>query len=199
MQTESKAAAPKLSREETTRRRILTSAKTLFIQNGAEQVNIHQIVKHAGVGQASVYRRYADKSEICLEIVQEECQPLFDDVQAYLAQSNGIPALERLDDLIKKYVTFLTQRTAWLCSIARASYGYRPFQSALYQSMRTNFTALLNEAEQQQFIKAIDIPYTVEILLVAIHNIDFQIIEQGFSTERILAGIRRLFMDGLSS
>jgi hypothetical protein len=34
-------------------------ARELFIKNGVYNVNMHQIAKTAGVGQASLYRRYS--------------------------------------------------------------------------------------------------------------------------------------------
>jgi AcrR family transcriptional regulator len=187
----------KIPREELTRRRILESAKELFIRDGVENVNIHQIVKNAGVGQASVYRRYADKGDICLDIVREASGPLFADVQAYLEQSPEVPPLERLYAVITQFVQYLAQEYSWLCSVSRASSGYRPLQSPLYQSLRITCTGLLEEAAERQEITDVDVPFTVESLLAAVNHLDFHVLDHGFSMERILQGLRRIFIDGL--
>ncbi len=189
--------APQLSKDEIIRRRILESARMLFIEQGVENVNMHQIAKMAEVGQASLYRRYTEKGDICMEIVLEECQPLFDEVKAYLDQSAQIPILDQLYQVIIKFVTFTEAKVPWLCSVSRATPGYRPLQSPLYQAMRNTCRELLNEAVEQREVAEVDVFYTVEVLLAALHNIDFHIRDQGFSTKQILLGLHRIFIEGL--
>jgi AcrR family transcriptional regulator len=189
--------ATQLSKDEAIRRRILESARMLFIEQGVESVNMHQIAKMAEVGQASLYRRYTEKGDICMEIVLEECQPLFDEVKTYLDQSTDIPILDRLYQVIIKFVTFMEAKAPWLCSLSRATPGYRPLQSPLYQSMRNTCRELLTEAVEQGEAADIDVFYTVEVLLAALHNIDFHIQDHGFSTKQILLGLHRLFIEGL--
>ena len=189
--------APQLCKDELIRRRILESARLLFIEQGVESVNMHQIAKMAEIGQATLYRRYTEKGDICMEIVLEECQPLFDEVKAYLDQSTQIPILDRLYQVIIKFVDFMEAKVPWLCSLSRATPGYRPLQSPLYQSMRNTFRELLNEAVKQGEVADVDVFYTVEVLLAALHNIDFHIRDQGFSNKQILQGLHRIFIEGL--
>ncbi len=85
----------------------------------------------------------------------------------------------------------------WLCAVSRATPGYRPLQSPSYQWMRNTCRELLNEAVQKGEVADLDVLYTVEALLVALHNIDFHIHDQGFSTNQILLGLHRIFIDGL--
>ncbi|CAH1220289.1 hypothetical protein PAECIP111892_04787 [Paenibacillus auburnensis] len=199
MKTETTPAAAKLPREEVTRQRILAAAKELFTRHGVENVNIHQIVKHAGVGQASVYRRYSEKGDICLDIIREECVPLFSEVQAYLEQASAadISPLEQFYGVILKYVDYLAQKSSWLCAVSRASSGYRPLQSPLYQSMRSACRGLLEQALEQGEVVNVDTAFTVETLLATVNNIDFHTLDHGFSLEQIHAGLRRLYVDGL--
>jgi len=185
------------STDEVFRRRILESARTLFIEQGVENVNMHQIAKMAEVGQASLYRRYTEKGDICMEIVREECQPLFEDVKAYLDQSMEVPPLNRLYQVIEKFVAFLEAKVPWLCAVSRVSSGFRPLQSPLYQWMRITCQDLLNEAVELGDVEDVDVLYTVEALLAALHNIDFHIQDQGFSTKQILQGLRQIFIEGL--
>jgi len=185
------------STDEVFRRRILESAKMLFIEQGVENVNMHQIAKMAEVGQASLYRRYREKGDICMEIVREECQPLFEEVKVYLDQSVDMAPLDQLYQVIVKFVAFLEEKTPWLCAVSRASSGFRPLQSPLYQWMRTICRDLLNEAVQRGEVADVDVFYTVEALLAALHNLDFHIQDQGFLTKRILQGLHRIFIEGL--
>jgi AcrR family transcriptional regulator len=177
--------------------RILNSARTLFIEHGVENVNMHQIAKMAGIGQASLYRRYTEKGDICIDIVRNECQPFFNDVQAYLEHSAELPVLDQFYEVIIRFVTFIEAKASWLCSVSRATSGYRPLQSPLYQWMRTTCRELLNKADQQGEIADVDIRYTTEILLAALHNIDFHTKDQEFSTQQVLTGLHRIFIQGL--
>lgn len=190
----------KLSREELNRIRILDEARKLFIEHkGAEGVNMHQIAKGAGVGQATLYRRYTEIGDICIEIVKEECQPLFDELSDYLSRHLETPPLDRLYYVIQQFAGFLDSKSPWLCSVSRTILGYRPMQTPLYQWMRDTCISLFNEAEQSGELSDLDIPYTVEALLSALHDIDFHLHDHNFSVERIVQGLDRIFMKGLKS
>lgn len=197
MAKETKTA--KLSREERNRIRILEEARKLFIEHqGAEGVNMHQIATGAGVGQATLYRRYTEIGDICIDIVKEECQPLFDELSDYLDHNSETPPLDRLYYVIQQFAGFLDHKSPWLCSVSRAILGYRPMQTPLYQWMREACLSLFEEAKQAGELSAdVDIPYTVEALLSALHDIDFHLHDHGFSVERIMQGLDRIFIKGL--
>jgi AcrR family transcriptional regulator len=94
---------------------------------------MHQIAKMAKIGQASLYRRYSEKGQICMEIVSEEGQPLLGELQAYLNQSSDDSPLERLYQVIVKFIYFLEVNSPWLSNVNRASVGYCPLQSPLFK------------------------------------------------------------------
>ncbi|MCY1713648.1 TetR/AcrR family transcriptional regulator [Caproiciproducens galactitolivorans] len=189
----------KLSREELNRIRILEEARRLFIEHqGPEGVNMHQIATGAGVGQATLYRRYTEMGDICIEIVTQECKPLFDELSDYLDCNSEMPPLDRLYYVIQKFAEFLKTKSPWLCAVSRAILGYRPMQTPLYQWMRDTCLSLFEEAKQGEELSAdVDIPYTVEALLSALHDIDFHLHDHGFSLERIVKGLDRIFIKGL--
>lgn len=194
------AKTTNLSREELNRIRILAEARRLFIERqGTDGVNMHQIAKGAGVGQATLYRRYTELGDICIEIVKEECQPLFDELSNYLNHNSEKPPLDRLYYVIQQFAEFLDCKSPWLCSVSRTILGYRPMQTPLYQWMRDTCLSLLNEASQSGELSDVDIPYTVEALLSALHDIDFHLHDHDFSVERIVQGLDRIFIKGLKS
>ncbi|MFL0249507.1 TetR/AcrR family transcriptional regulator [Clostridium neuense] len=198
MSKETEASTTKLSREEKNRKRILFEAKKLFIDNeGTDGVNMHQIAKAAEVGQATLYRRYKEIGDICIEIVNEECQPLFNELNKYLDKSLESEPLDKLYHVIDRFVMFLYEKNPWLCAVSRATLGYRPMQTPLYQWMRHTCTMLLSEAEQHGDISDIDITYTVEIMLSALHDLDFHLKNSGLTIERIMQGLERIFIKGL--
>ncbi|MFJ8235412.1 TetR/AcrR family transcriptional regulator [Ureibacillus sp. NPDC094379] len=186
-------------RTETTKRKVLNAAKELFIQNGVATVNMHQIAQTAKVGQASLYRQYRNLSDICADIVREECQVLIDETQNYLSHANkNDSSLDKLYQVIIKFVAYLEPRLDWVCEVTRASTNYRPIQSPLYQWMRKICNQILLEAVEKGEVAKLDVPFTVEAILGTLNNVDEQLIHQGYSVERILLGIKRLYFDGIS-
>lgn len=195
---EIEASTTKLSREEKNRRRILSEARKLFIDNqGTDGVNMHQIAKAAEVGQATLYRRYKEIGDICIEIVKEECQPLFNELNEYLNKNLESPSLDKLYHVIERFVMFLDEKNPWLCAVSRTILGYRPMQTPLYKWMRDTCRTLLSEAEQNGDISDVDITYTVEIMLSALHDLDFHLNNNGLTTKRIIQGLDRIFIKGL--
>ncbi|MGE7989153.1 TetR/AcrR family transcriptional regulator [Lysinibacillus fusiformis] len=184
-------------RTEITKRKVLRAAKELFIQNGVTTVNMHQIAQTAKVGQASLYRQYRNISDICADLVQEECQALVYETKNYLNTNKNDSPLEKLYQVIIKFVAYLEPRLDWVCEVTRASTNYRPIQSPLYEWMRKICTQILLEAVKKGEIEKIDVPFTVEAILGTLNNVDEQLIHQGYSVERILLGIKRLYIDSL--
>lgn len=188
----------KLSREEVNRRKIIQAARALFIEHGGiHDVNMHQIAKTAGVGQASLYRRYSEINDLSIDVVMEECQPLFDQMDQWLKDYREAPPLEQLYAMVEQFADFLEKKSPWLCHVSRSLTGHRPMQSPLYMWMRNCCQRLLEQAQKNNDIEDIDIAYTVEALMSALHNLDIHMIDQGFEKQRILQGIRRLYIDGL--
>jgi Transcriptional regulator len=189
-----------LSREERNGRLILDAARKLFIEyHGADGVNMHQIAKAAGVGQATLYRRYSELGDICAEVVKEECKPLFRELETYLAKNEGDSPLNRLSYVINRFTDFLEEKSPWLCAISRTVMGYRPMQSLLYQWMRDTCRSLYTEALQRNELSDVDVAYTVEALLSALHDFDFHLQGQDIGMDQIRHGLRRLFIDGLKA
>ncbi|MDQ0273664.1 TetR/AcrR family transcriptional regulator [Cytobacillus purgationiresistens] len=188
----------KKPRKEITKRKVLNAAKELFIQKGVESVNMHQIALTAKVGQASLYRQYNKLSDICADIVREECQVLIDDTQYYLSNTNeNLSSLDKLYQVLIKFVSYLEFRVDWICEVTRASTNYRPIQSPLYQWMRKICTELLLEAVEKGEITDVDVPFTVEAILGTLNNVDEQLLHQGYTIKRILEGIENIYFNGL--
>ena len=55
---------------EDSRARILDAAEKLFAEEGYAGVSIEQVAARAGVGKASIYRRYANKAELVVDAVR---------------------------------------------------------------------------------------------------------------------------------
>ena len=51
------------------RRRVLEVARDLFAERGVDHVSMHEIARAAGIGQGTLYRRYAHKGLVCMALL----------------------------------------------------------------------------------------------------------------------------------
>ncbi len=81
------------------RQRILEVARRLFAEHGVGAISMHQIAMAAGVGQGTLYRRYAHKGELCMDLLRERHESFAQEVAELLAATATSPALERLESV----------------------------------------------------------------------------------------------------
>jgi AcrR family transcriptional regulator len=195
------------------RQRILEVARRLFAEQGVEAVSMHQIALAAGIGQGTLYRRYANKSELCLDLFREPYERFGEAIATLLAHAPTTPALERLESVLAAMVRFLeqqdtmggllagTERRDGPCNEPASS---RPtaFQTTpWYRWLHELLARLLVETVECGELAALDIPYTADAILAALHPAvyRFQRQERGFSSERITQGLRHIYIDGVKA
>jgi len=195
------------------RERILEVARDLFAAHGVNAVSMHQIALAAGVGQGTLYRRYAHKGELCMDLLREYHQQFMEEIFTVLAATVAASALERLDRALTSVIALLEEHGNWLEPMAAAemrgmpcneadtsrrfSFQYSPWHRWLHEL----FAWLLAEAVERGELTPLDIDYTTDALLAALHPMvyRFQRQERGFSAERILQGLRRIYIDGVKT
>lgn len=193
------------------RERILEVARDLFAAHGVDAVSMHQIALAAGVGQGTLYRRYAHKGELCMDLMRERCQQFMEEIFAMLGASAASSALERLDKTLAAVIALHEEHGYWLQSIAatgireiphdeadasrRFAFEYSPWHRWLHEL----FAWLFAEAVERGEIAPLDIDYTTDALLFALHPMvyRFQRQERGFTAERILQGLRHIYIEGV--
>ena len=62
------------SRAELRRRKIMDTARSLFIENGFHATGTAQIARESGIAIGQMYRDFSSKEEIVSAIVQEDCE-----------------------------------------------------------------------------------------------------------------------------
>jgi AcrR family transcriptional regulator len=197
------------------RQRILGVARHLFAQQGVEAVSMHQIALAAEIGQGTLYRRYANKGELCLDLLREQYERFGEEIATLLAQASTAPALDRLESVLAKMVLFLeeqgtmgglvvvagTERRDEPCNESDLSRHIAFQQTPWYRWLHELLAGLLTEAVERSELAALDIPYTADVMLAALHPAvyRFQRQERGFSSERIVQGLRHIYIDGVKA
>ncbi|MFD1675152.1 TetR/AcrR family transcriptional regulator [Alicyclobacillus fodiniaquatilis] len=178
--------------------RILEVARQLFGECGVESVSMHQIAKSAHVGQGTLYRRYAHKGELCMDILKESAQSFIQQTESYLIESQDkVPDLERLDHVIVGIIDFTDAKAHLLSVIDHKEFvGDNIFYQRLHEFVCRLLEPLIAASEQP----CLDAVLVADVLLSAVSPrlYMFERETRGYSKAQIIAGIRRLYMAGLN-
>ncbi len=187
------------------RQHILAIARTLFAAQGVDSTSMHEIARTAGVGQGTLYRRYAHKGELCAALLEENAQRFREEIESQVerAENDDVSALGQLDVLLTRLAEFTDLNGPLLGAIGDAACGERrhaAYTSPLYQWLRTMVLRLLQRAVKQGEAHSLDVEGTVDAVLAPL-SVDlylYQRRELGHSPERIIAALRRLLFVGLN-
>lgn len=185
------------------RQLILAAARRLFAARGVDATSMEEIGRAAGVGQGTLYRRFAHKGELCEALLNDDLALFYQRVDAALGRAAPQQSpLNRLDWLLTEYVAMLEQHIPLVVFAQEAAAGPRRkdfFQSPLYRWLHERIAGLLTAAVAEGEAAELDETFTADAILAAIAApvFSFQQAERGFSSERVLAGMRRLFIEGL--
>lgn len=181
------------------RERILASARTLFAEQGVDAVSMHQIAQAAGVGQGTLYRRYAHKGQLCFDLLRESGVAFWSEIEAYLDSTEGVVSpLDRLDRVIELLLEFIESKSHLLSAIDDCfSAGRREeqFQNPFRVWIHDRVAGLLRDAMVSGRLPDLDVDFTTDALLAMI-SVDLylhQRRERGFSPQRILDGVRQMY------
>ncbi|MBA3826840.1 MAG: TetR/AcrR family transcriptional regulator [Ktedonobacterales bacterium] len=193
------------------RQRILAVARDLFAHAGVAAVTMHQIARAAGIGQGTLYRRYANKGDLCRDLMHEHHERFIIELRAYVAEAYSAPALTKLTEVIERMLHFVNDSMALLetvvttaildmdCNEGSALTDGPPMRHEWFQAQQNLLEGLLREAVADGEIAPLDVAYTADLLLSAMNplSLHYQQAERGYSLERIAAGLRHIFITGV--
>jgi AcrR family transcriptional regulator len=183
------------------RQRVLQTAQRLFSEHGVEAVSMHQIAMAAGVGQATLYRRYAHKGELCTDLMFEYANRFREEVAEYLAESrDGTPPLDQLTWVLSRAVQLVETKFSLLAAIGDACWGGRrieKFQSPFYAWYHSTVAGLLTEAIARGDMRPVDTTFAADAIIAALSPdvYQFQREVRGLTRAQILDGVCRIFAE----
>ncbi|MEO7909197.1 MAG: TetR/AcrR family transcriptional regulator [Roseiflexaceae bacterium] len=183
------------------RQQLLAVAKQLFTTQGIDSTSMHEIGRTAGVGQATLYRHFADKGEICLALIKEDLADVRERVGALMIDAQTSP-LARLELLIVEKIGVTEGHLPLLAAMQDAAAGSRrpqSFRGPFDTWVHEHVVALLEQAVVQSEVAALDILFTADAILAALapRHYRYQRYDLGYSSERIIAGMCHLFIERL--
>ncbi len=154
------------------------------------------------MGQGTLYRHFADKGELCQGLIGEDLAAFQERVGALIMQGAPGSPLERLDLLMAEKTRLLESHLPLFAAMDETASGERrtkPFRGPFYLWQHERIMALLEEAIAQREIAQLDVAFAADAILAAVSPLlyNYQRRKLDFSNERIIVGLRRLFVEGL--
>lgn len=182
------------------RRLILETAENLFAANGVANVNMADIAEAAGVGKGTLYRRYANKAELCLGLLDTQMREFQENILSRLRQltAQETPKLEQLDQFLDALVYFVDQHSPLLCEVQKGGLleelSDEDLQRPHFWQHMTISGLLQSAIDNGELPSDLDVTYTADALLAMLNSNLLRFQQQGrdFSLERISAGLRRM-------
>lgn len=180
------------------RQRILNAAQKLFEQNGVEQVSMNQIAIEAQIGSGTLYRRYRNKGEICLDLMKDNIVHLFEDIDAYREQNRTNLPSQRLKGILGLFIRFREKKAQLLAGVEESTSTNRlksRTQSPLYIELHQLFVELFDEMTGNEKSHP-DSAFRADMLLMALSRDSyfFQRDVRGYSPEMILEQLNLTFI-----
>lgn len=182
---------------------ILQTAERLFAERGVANVCMSEIAEAAGVGKGTLYRRFANKGELCLALMDRQMSDFQNGMLAQFAEETaaGMSYLGQLNAFLTALVEFTEIHSPLLIEVQHAGMVQedpglnmgRLNLPHVWQYMTVS--ALLRSAARAGEVRAeLDLEYLGEALLapLQVDYFRFQRQVRGYSTERIAAGLGAL-------
>ncbi|UJF31680.1 TetR/AcrR family transcriptional regulator [Paenibacillus hexagrammi] len=180
------------------RQRILNAALRLFEEHGVEQVSMNQIAIEANIGPGTLYRRYRNKSDLCMDLMKDNVDQLFEDMEDYLKQHPAEPPHLRLKQLLRFFIRFREKKAQLLTGVEESSANNRRrprTQSPLYDELLQLLVPLLEEQAfgDSRYPASV---FRADMLLAALTSDSylFQREVRGYSPEQILEELYLTFI-----
>jgi len=106
------------------RARILSAARKLLGRRPIHEICMDELAKAAGVGKGTLYRRFADRSSLCLALLDDGERDLQERVLARFGLPSDAPAIEHLFVLLEALVAFTMENAALLAEAAAFERGW---------------------------------------------------------------------------
>lgn len=170
---------------------ILQTAKSLFAEHGVETVSMHQVAKSAQIGQGTLYRRYANKSDLCMDVMKDSFAVFSNEVTQILNDLQERPVMERLCAVSRSVIRFLDEQFKWISIIQmhRTVEIEEPafFKSPPYQFLFQTYHSLLAEALESRVIIDLNLELTAHMLISCFPPESYIYIKQvlGYSMQQI--------------
>jgi len=151
------------------RARILSAARKLLGRRPIHEICMDELAKAAGVGKGTLYRRFADRSSLCLALLDDGERDLQERVLARFGLPSDAPAIEHLFVLLEALVAFTMENAALLAEAAAFERGQvERFAHPVYVWRAREITRLVERAAAEGSLPQVDAEFMADLLLACL-------------------------------
>ena len=177
--------------------RLLQTAATLFAERGVTAVTMTEIARAAGVGQGTLYRHFANKSDLCMALIDAQMCDFQEQVLSQLRMMTDIGEtyLAQLAWFIGHYIRFQQQHKGLLGCVGHELTPSSPTASGAAIWLHLTIQGLLRGAAQQgEIATEPENGFLIAMLEVLLRPDVVEILRetQEQEPETIIAGLQRL-------
>ncbi|MFO7678425.1 MAG: TetR/AcrR family transcriptional regulator [Chloroflexota bacterium] len=180
------------------RKLILETAEALFAKHGTANVCMAEIAQAAGVGKGTLYRRFANKAELCLALMDTQMTVFQNGMLAEFRKmtENSVPKMAQLEYFMDALVYFTDAHSPLLNEVQSAGLLQegRSTQMPHFWQYMTIHGLFQSAIDAGELPAGLDTEYLADAILAPL-NADifrFQRQARGFSLARISEGLRVL-------
>lgn len=180
------------------RTRILEAARRLFDEHGVAQVNMADIALAAEVGKGTLYRRFANKGELCYALMDDHLADFQDEmiVQMQEMTQRETPKLQQLAVFLNALVHFTEAHVPLLCEVQqiRLQADAQRLQLPHFWQYMTIHGLLQAADAAGELSPGVEIALLADILLAPLSADVYRFMRQikGYSPEQIGAGLQNV-------
>lgn len=180
------------------RARILEVARRLFDERGVAEVNMADIAAAAEVGKGTLYRRFANKGELCYALMDKHLAAFQDDMLGEMQEmtQKGVSKLDQLAFFLNALVLFTEAHIPLLCEAQqiRLQAGAQYTQLPHFWQRMTIHGLLTAANSAGEFRPGLDITLLADMLLAPLSADFYRFLREvrGFSPEQIGEGLQNI-------
>jgi AcrR family transcriptional regulator len=156
--------------------RILEAARAVFAERGLD-ASVADVAAQAGVGTATIFRRFPTKDDLCVAVIESELEALLAEAEAATSLADLMTAV------LERYVA-----DRCLCDAIGSGLFERPSIQALKQRVGASFDTLLRREQEAGTIRPEVMTEDIEYLVNALG-------QQGMRMEKTSPGSWRKYVD----
>lgn len=182
--------------------RILEVALSLFNEYGIENVSMHKIAKTAQIGQGTLYRRYINKSHLCMALMEDRFNHHMLEIKEHLIDIKEQPVYKRLRYVIVQLHLTIGEHLDWMRMLTISGTLEKTskdmYNGPFYTAIQKMIYALLEEAKDKGEISIKDIKLSSFMLASSTApELMFYLHEKGYSFEEIAENVAEIQLNPL--
>ncbi|GKV65558.1 TetR family transcriptional regulator [Sporosarcina sp. NCCP-2331] len=179
---------------------ILEEARKLIHEQGFYGKSMHQIAKAAGIGQGTLYRRYAHKGELCLALLLDMFEKNSREMEDYLLANRNQPLEVRMKRTLAGCLEFVDEQCQLLSAISSHNCEEDrtiTYHSPIYKSRHAMFRRLLEELPAGRLTA--DPVCTADLIIAAFAPNLYQFLrdDRRYTIEKICENIFGMYLEPL--